>query len=185
MPSRDPIENDVLRRAQFKCVACHAPFVEVHHITPLSEGGTHTVDNLAVLCQACHAIYGANPAYKEQIKQMRDNRYDVCEKRFSNLNLEFAEQVNAMYDTLQAATPDQPRYQDTFEDIKETILGFMSGTASAVGQASTFEEIIAASGPTGPAVFNPPGQNEFCPKCNRLTSNDGRGHCTVCGTRLI
>ena len=185
MPSPDSIKNEALRRAHFKCVACHAPFVEVHHITPLSEGGTDTLDNLAVLCPACHDTYGANPTARERIKQMRDNWYDVCEKRFGNFNLEFAEQVNAMYETLQAVRADQVKYQDTLDEIKETILGSMSGTASAVDQATTFEEIITASGPTGPAIFMPPSQNNFCPKCNRPTSNDGRGYCTICHTRLI
>ncbi|MCW6664276.1 HNH endonuclease [Aerococcaceae bacterium NML191219] len=28
---------------------------EVHHIKPLSEGGTHHKDNLISLCQSCHA----------------------------------------------------------------------------------------------------------------------------------
>lgn len=184
MPSPDSTRYEALRRAQFKCVACHAPFVEVHHITPLSEGGTDTLDNLAVLCSGCHATYGTNPIYRKQIEQMRDNWYDVCEKRFGNSNLEFAEQVNAMYETLQTVRADQIKYQDTFDEIKEVIRGSMSGTVSAVDQATTFEGIITASGPTGPTIFMPPSQNDFCPKCNRPSSNDGRGHCTICGSRL-
>ena len=28
---------------------------EVHHIVPLSEGGTHSEENLVSLCQSCHA----------------------------------------------------------------------------------------------------------------------------------
>jgi len=28
---------------------------EVHHITPLSDGGTHAADNLMALCSSCHS----------------------------------------------------------------------------------------------------------------------------------
>lgn len=31
------------------------PTEEVHHRTPLSEGGTHQQDNLIALCKSCHA----------------------------------------------------------------------------------------------------------------------------------
>ena len=30
------------------------PAEEVHHIIPLSRGGTHSTDNLMSLCQSCH-----------------------------------------------------------------------------------------------------------------------------------
>jgi 5-methylcytosine-specific restriction protein A len=33
----------------------YAPATEVHHIIPLSEGGTHDEGNLAALCHACHS----------------------------------------------------------------------------------------------------------------------------------
>ena len=32
-----------------------APVEEVHHIKPLSEGGTHARDNLISLCKSCHS----------------------------------------------------------------------------------------------------------------------------------
>lgn len=31
------------------------PVEEVHHIVPLSEGGTHARDNLISLCKSCHS----------------------------------------------------------------------------------------------------------------------------------
>jgi 5-methylcytosine-specific restriction protein A len=30
------------------------PVQEVHHILPVSKGGTHARDNLMSLCQSCH-----------------------------------------------------------------------------------------------------------------------------------
>ena len=42
------------------CERCAAagritPAREVHHIIPLSEGGTHDVENLMSLCKSCHS----------------------------------------------------------------------------------------------------------------------------------
>ena len=31
------------------------PAAEVHHVTPLSKGGTHAADNLMALCTPCHS----------------------------------------------------------------------------------------------------------------------------------
>lgn len=31
------------------------PTEEIHHMTPLSEGGTHNEENLIALCKPCHA----------------------------------------------------------------------------------------------------------------------------------
>ena len=33
----------------------YTPAEEVHHITPLSEGGTHDYENLMALCKSCHS----------------------------------------------------------------------------------------------------------------------------------
>lgn len=31
------------------------PAEEVHHVLPLSQGGTHSIDNLMSLCSSCHS----------------------------------------------------------------------------------------------------------------------------------
>ena len=187
MPFPASVRNVALRRAHFKCVACHAPFVEVHHITPQSEGGADTLDNAAPLCAGCHGRYGANPDFRKQIRQMRDNWYDICEKRFSPSGLEFGRQLNTLNETLQTVRADQVKYQDTLDQIKSVFVAYMAGTASAVNAAETFEEIVGATGPSGPDIFTPPGQKGFCPKCNRPSFDDGLGggNCIICGTPLI
>jgi 5-methylcytosine-specific restriction endonuclease McrA len=54
------IRKKVVQRAGGKCEArlasgrCGAPLQEVHHIRPLSKGGTTTMSNLLGMCQACH-----------------------------------------------------------------------------------------------------------------------------------
>ncbi|MCS7256101.1 MAG: HNH endonuclease signature motif containing protein [Thermomicrobium sp.] len=37
-----------------RCRLCGAPATEVHHIVPLSSGGTHDRTNLMPLCARCH-----------------------------------------------------------------------------------------------------------------------------------
>lgn len=55
----------VLERAKGICERCHkpapfyrasdsTPYLEVHHVIPLSEGGDDTVDNAKALCPNCH-----------------------------------------------------------------------------------------------------------------------------------
>ncbi|MCK6547761.1 DUF222 domain-containing protein [Myxococcota bacterium] len=48
----------VLRRDRGRCVVpgcAHATFVDLHHVTPRSEGGDHDPDGLATLCGAHHS----------------------------------------------------------------------------------------------------------------------------------
>ena len=54
----------ILLRANGRCEACGSaapfmrtdgtPYLEVHHVTPLAEGGADTVDNTMALCPTCH-----------------------------------------------------------------------------------------------------------------------------------
>lgn len=75
VPPRDPTNHDgfardpavwawALRRARWRCEACGCPapfltaggepYLEVHHLRRLADGGSDTVDNVAALCPACH-----------------------------------------------------------------------------------------------------------------------------------
>lgn len=53
--------KQVRKRDNYRCVKCNDPecpseglFHEVHHIRPLSKGGTTTLANLILLCKNCH-----------------------------------------------------------------------------------------------------------------------------------
>jgi len=67
------VRRSVLRRDQHRCQVpgCrHATFVDVHHIQPREDGGTHELENLLTLCgahhRACHrgalSVEGTAPA---------------------------------------------------------------------------------------------------------------------------
>jgi hypothetical protein len=62
---RDPeVAAYVLRRARGLCEGCRSeapfckpdrsPYLEIHHVTPLANGGPDTVDNTVALCPNCH-----------------------------------------------------------------------------------------------------------------------------------
>ena len=80
MAFSEKIKEEVKKKALFRCVVCQQPFVEVHHIQPQNEGGDDTMDNAAPLCGRCHDLYGGNPEKRKQIRQMRDNWYEMVEK---------------------------------------------------------------------------------------------------------
>ena len=54
--------------APFLRIKDDTPFLEVHHIQPLAEGGKDTVKNTVALCPNCHreAHFGIN---KEKLKE--------------------------------------------------------------------------------------------------------------------
>jgi hypothetical protein len=176
----EPIRNEALKKAHFMCVACHAPFVDVHHILPKGEGGTDTLDNAAPLCPGCHGIYGANPVYRKQIRQMRDNWYDVCEKKYGLSNVPVAQKLNEMSETLKTVRLDQVKYQDTLDQIKKTMLRSLSSTASVINSAETFEEIATASG-----TANFMGNSNRCWRCGEpfLPTEPFLDYCPRCGTQ--
>ncbi|WP_220186402.1 HNH endonuclease [Brevibacillus halotolerans] len=71
------------QKANFRCVICYKPFVEVHHIIPQAEGGDDSLDNAAPLCASCHDLFGGNPEKRKQIKQMRDHWFEQMGRRNS------------------------------------------------------------------------------------------------------
>ncbi|MBU3905184.1 MAG: HNH endonuclease [Nanoarchaeota archaeon] len=50
---------------EYKCIICHKnikrddnkPYIESHHVQPLSEGGSDTADNIIIVCPNCHKIF--------------------------------------------------------------------------------------------------------------------------------
>src|SRR5688572_29492762 len=49
------IRRQAMIRARFACECCRNRFgLDVHHVVPFGEGGSHELDNLVVLCRLCH-----------------------------------------------------------------------------------------------------------------------------------
>ena len=81
MAFSEKVKKTVKQKACFRCVICHQPFVEIHHIVPQSEQGPDTEENAVPLCAGCHDLYGGNPDKRKQIREMRDHWYQTMEKR--------------------------------------------------------------------------------------------------------
>lgn len=79
MAFSEKLKKEVRMKADGKCVICHKPFVEVHHIIPQAENGPDTIDNAVPVCAYCHDLFGANPTKRKQLKEMRDSWYKVVE----------------------------------------------------------------------------------------------------------
>lgn len=71
---------NVKRKAHFTCCWCRdrRNKVEVHHIIPQAQGGSDDEGNAAPLCGSCHDLYGGNPDLGKEIRQRRDQWYEIC-----------------------------------------------------------------------------------------------------------
>jgi hypothetical protein len=78
MPFPESVKLEAKQRANFRCVVCHQPWVEVHHIHPEAQGGPDTLDNAAPLCGSCHGQFGGNPDLRKQLREMRDWWWKRC-----------------------------------------------------------------------------------------------------------
>lgn len=51
------IRDFLLVASKHQCSICQAHTVEVHHIVPVSKGGTNNLENLMVVCPNCHTNF--------------------------------------------------------------------------------------------------------------------------------
>ena len=67
-----------MKQCGWRCSKCgKAGRIEVHHIIPISEGGTNDPENLACLCRECHInihrrqVSERERAWETHVKEMR------------------------------------------------------------------------------------------------------------------
>lgn len=64
-----PLEDLLYQLAGHRCTICSAPWLEIHHIDELSEGGRTEYDNLIVLCPNCHTrVHSENIPSKRELR---------------------------------------------------------------------------------------------------------------------
>lgn len=67
----------------------------VHHITPISQGGTNNLDNLKTVCKKCHkenyksVHYPADRSIITPIKQRTNTRYGIDKSKMSQVLITF------------------------------------------------------------------------------------------------
>ena len=185
MPFPESVKKEASEKAHYRCVLCHEFFIDIHHITPESEDGANTLDNAVALCARCHRNYGNNPDLRKQIKGHRDLWYDICSKRYSNWDSDSLKKLNDLYDMAKNYEEDRKEYKTILSEIKATLSGTISSTASNVGGSTSLPDIAAATSgyllgtPSntievaicndcgiGFTVFG--GTTKKCPKCGKL-----------------
>lgn len=79
------IKRKVRKQAWYACCFCKkiSLALEVHHIVPMSKGGSNSIDNAAPLCANCHRSFGGNPDWQSRIQEMRDDWYEKCRALFA------------------------------------------------------------------------------------------------------
>ncbi|WP_324736392.1 HNH endonuclease signature motif containing protein [Thermococcus sp. SY098] len=75
----DSQKRAIMEAVGFKCEVCGKKLppsaLHIHHITPVSEGGTNRVDNIIVVCANCHnLIHRANKYPREKLRKIARNR---------------------------------------------------------------------------------------------------------------
>lgn len=67
------VREKVKKRDEYKCVLCSkTSFLQIHHIIPLSKGGTNNLSNMETVCRNCHEEI--HPHMKE--KRLRKDEND-------------------------------------------------------------------------------------------------------------
>jgi hypothetical protein len=124
------VKLEAKRRANFSCVRCKEPFVDVHHIIPQSEGGSDTIENAAPLCASCHDLFGGNPDKRKQIREMRDWWWEVCEKKNTSPDLTALKQkLDAIQSEMRSS---QASISKALEDINQAYLAYHKSSGSNI-----------------------------------------------------
>lgn len=126
MPFSKKIAENLLVACNRCCCICHSfcgPDTEIHHIVPISEGGTDTEDNGIPLCYTCHAAvhaYSNSPKGRKytqsELRRHRDEWFSSC--RVNN-HKELEKIKNEILDYLDSLRI--PEIHDTLINIAETI----------------------------------------------------------------
>lgn len=53
----------VRKRDKGKCFYCGETATQVHHIIPLSRGGTNSMTNMVLVCERCHQLHHKHMRY--------------------------------------------------------------------------------------------------------------------------
>lgn len=68
----DNKEEAVYIQQEGRCLLCGEPVIDrYHHLVPLSEGGSDTLENLSGLCLACHAKVHTDPGAKKALAEKK------------------------------------------------------------------------------------------------------------------
>jgi len=100
----ESVKLEARKRAAFKCCYCRERMGdEVHHLEPEELGGQGEIENAILLCAQCHNDYGSNPLKRKQLRQARDDWYEIVASRYSRAEIDQIEQFATKKDIGQIA----------------------------------------------------------------------------------
>ena len=69
--------NKFYERVFWQCYICGYPYVDVHHIKPISKSGKHEIGNLILLCPTHHQLIHRHKLTLDQLEMMHnDKKYE-------------------------------------------------------------------------------------------------------------
>ena len=153
----EKVKLEAKQRANFCCVICKQPFVDVHHIIPQSDGGPDTIENAAPLCGSCHDLFGGNPDKRKQIREMRDFSWEICKTKNANPDLVA---LNEKLDAIQTQVQNNyASHRKALESAKKAFQEYHGRSGYNIAASTNFSDL---SGVTGISL---PVSLLECPKC--------------------
>ena len=132
------------RRANYRCVVCQQPWVEVHHIIPEKDDGSDEIENAAPLCGSCHQQFGGNPDLRKQLREMRDHWWMRCEA--SNTNPE-AKALGEKLDEIKTQLiSGSARQEVMLDEVKVWFLDHLRSMGDTINSAKTIGEVLSTAG---------------------------------------
>jgi hypothetical protein len=173
------------RLAAFRCCYCRERMGhEVHHLTPKEEGGKGVLDNAVLLCVQCHSDYGHRRDKRLQLRQARDQWYEVVAKRYEPLGLD---EIAALQDL--ATKDDVDGLKSHMAGLFEQLMGGMvRGSTSASEVANVGSSMVNTI--TMPSRYSQTPSSKTwitCARCDHETVGTSEfcpTYCPKCGSYL-
>lgn len=96
-----PLESLLFELSGHRCTICSAPWLEIHHITELADGGATQYDNLIVLCPNCHTrVHAEGVPSKDELRHYKLKQEIAYElpilSRLSDKERQFLQDTSAL-----------------------------------------------------------------------------------------
>lgn len=175
MPFPEPVKLLAKQQANFRCIVCHQPWVEVHHILPQANGGADDIDNAAPLCGSCHTQYGGNPDLRKQMRERRDWWWARCAQEGQTpADAGVAERLDKFHEQI---VKGQKRHDEVLGEVKSVLLLALENAKQNVQSSVTIGAALSFSGSLSTGV-DPTGFSAGTTSVSGTHSAEGIGRVT-------
>jgi DNA helicase-2/ATP-dependent DNA helicase PcrA len=159
------IREKVLRRDNYRC--CNEPShnkkLHIHHIVPLSKGGTHNLNNLITLCEDCHKRI--HPHLEVNFKGDRKEGEEriICDSDILEIDISTDFEIRDI-----ALNNLISRIEESTIDVREKLQNYN-------GEVDEFQKKVVEAEESVIRVLAPAGSGKTQTIINRVISNIRRG----------